>query len=236
MRRAFVTSAVLASSVMTSVVFACTSIEVRPTGAAVQASKGAFCGALASVDRAGANVTSTSGLLAVLKSHSRDLAIMKRNVPSDGLGQLTDQVLSVAETAISSNNANELNNVPSTASIDTYCRVDGTGKPLPSYFGKGTSSTFCSTYVPVHQVIENATQNGLNNSGVLAIITAHQAQLSQLASELSTLPKSIKAKATAAVHNAQTAVTTKNPSVLPSGNSKEARAYIAVALYCGQNM
>ena len=77
-----------------------------------------------------------------------------------------------------------------------------------------------------------AVSNAPNAAGVLAALTSHQSQISQIASELSTLPKSIKAKATATVDKAQTVITTKNPALI-KGNGNGSASY--VALYCGQN-
>ena len=105
---------------------------------------------------------------------------MKKNAPSGTLGQTVQQAVTAAEAAIASNNPNDLNNAPSGAGIDTYCGVNGQGKALPTYFNKGTGTTFCSTFVPVYQ----ATQNAPNKAGVLSILTAHQAQISQAATEL----------------------------------------------------
>jgi hypothetical protein len=47
--------------------------------------------------------------------------------------------------AIAANDASELPDPQANnGAIDTYCRVDGEGNPLPSYFGSGASSTFCA--------------------------------------------------------------------------------------------
>jgi hypothetical protein len=216
-------------SLMGSGLVACTSVGVSPAAAAEHASKAAFCGANESIDRAGANVTSNAGFLTVLKKHTHDLTVLMENAPPGALGQTVDETVTAAEAAISSDNANELNNIPDSGSIDTYCGVNGNGASLPSYFGKGTATSFCSTFLPVYQSAQNAT----SKAAVLAAITAHQAQVNQLASELSSLPKSIKGKATAAVDNAQKAIASKNPADLGGGNGGGPASY--VALYCGQN-
>jgi hypothetical protein len=229
MRRAAFASATVILTVVASGIVASSNVGVGAADAAEYASKAAFCGANESIDRASANVDSNAGFLAVLKTHSHQLAILKKNAPSGALGQTVQQLVSGAEAALSSNNANALNNLPNGGAIDTYCGVEGNGNPLPSYFGRGTTTSFCMTFIPVWQ----DTQNAPNQAGVLSILTAHQAQISQLASELSSLPKSIKAKATAAVDKAQTAITTKNPSAIGGGNGNGPAGY--VALYCGQN-
>jgi hypothetical protein len=53
---------------------------------------------------------------------------------------MVNEVVTEAEPAVCSNNANEFNNIPDGADIDTYSGVNGNGAPLPAYFGKGTSS------------------------------------------------------------------------------------------------
>ena len=228
MRRFVVSSSMLVVSVVASGIVASTSVGVSTAGAAEHASKAAFCGANDSIDRASANVDSNAGFLAVLKKHTHDLTVMKENAPPGAMGQTVQQVVTEAEAAISSNDANDLNNIPGGENIDTYCGVNGTGAPLPSYFGKGKASTFCSTFLPIFQGVSNAS----SPAGVLALLTADKAQVSQLASELSTLPKSIKTKATATVDKAQTAIASNSAAALKENGGGPAPY---VALYCGQN-
>jgi len=213
---------------LASGIVACPNVGVSAARAAERASKAAFCGANDSIDRASESVNSDAGFLAVLKAHTHDLAILKKNAPPGALGQLVQEVVNGAEAAVSSNNANDLNNIPNGAAIDTYCGVDGNGHPLPAYFGTGKATAFCSTFLPIYQAVGNAP----NAAGVLAVLTAHQSQVSQLASELPTLPKSIKAKATATVDKAQAAIKANNAAVI-KGNGSGSAMY--VALYCGQN-
>lgn len=221
-------SAALILAVVSCGIVASTTIGVSVAGAAEHASKAAFCGANDSIDRASASVTTNAGFLAVLKKHTHDLAVLKENAPPGTMGQTVQEVITEAEAAISSNNANELNNIPGGGNIDTYCGVNGNGKPLPSYFGSGKTTAFCSTFLPIFEAVGNAP----NAAGVLTALTADKSQISQLASELSTLPKSIKAKATTTVDKAQAAITTNNAAAI-KGNGSGSAQY--VALYCGQN-
>lgn len=229
MRRLLLASVAGLLAIVASGIVACISVGVGTAAASPNASKTVFCGANDTIDRASANVMTNSGFLAVLKSHTNDLAIMKKDSPPGALGQTVQQLVSAAQAAVSSNNANALNSLPNGASVDTYCGVQGNGDPLPPYFGAGKTTTFCSAFVPIWQ----ATQNAPNQAGVLSVLTAHQAQVKQLASELSTLPQSIKAKATAAVDKTQKAIATNNPSAIGGGNGGGPASY--VALYCGQN-
>jgi hypothetical protein len=227
MRRMVLALATAFLAVVASGLMACTTLGGASAGAAEHASKAVFCGANDSIDRASANVTTNAGFLAVLKSHAHDLAVMKKDAPGGSLGQTVQQVVSTAEAALASDNANELNNLPSGGSVDTYCGVDGMGNPLPSYFGTGKTTTFCSTFLPIFAAVGNAP----DAAGRLAALSAHKSQITQLSSELSTLPKSIKAKATTTVDQAQTAVSTNSAAALnASGGSAS-----YVALYCGQN-
>jgi hypothetical protein len=216
-------------TVLASGIVVTSNLGVGAAGAAEYASKAVFCGANDSIDRASANVNSQAGFLAVLKTHSHDLAILKKDAPPGSLGQTVQAIVSAAQAAISSNNTNDLNNVPGGASIDTYCGVDGFGNRLPSYFGKGKATAFCSKFLPVYQAVGNAS----DKAGILAALTAHQAQINQAATELSSLPKSIKSQATTTVDKAQKAITTQNPSELGNGNGNGPAGH--VALYCGQN-
>jgi len=217
--------AVLASGIVAS-----TSIGVSTASAAELASKTAFCGGNITIDKASANVDTNAGFLKVLEHHKSALSTMEKNLPSGTLGTEARDEIAAAQAAVASGNVNDLNNAPSSAGgdIDTYCGVNGNGDPLPAYFGTGKATAFCSTFLPIYQAVSNAP----NAAGVLAALTSHQSQVSQLASELSTLPKSIKAKATATVDKAQTVITTKNPALI-KGNGNGSASY--VALYCGQN-
>ena len=212
-----------------------TNVAVSGAGASEHATrpvvhvrKSAFCNANIGIDRASANVDSEAGFLAVLKTHSHDLAILKKDAPSGAVGQLAIKVVDGAEAAVSANNANALNNLPDGSSLDTYCGVDGSGAPLPAYFGTGTSTSFCTNFVPIFEGVSNAQ----NAAGVLAVLMSHASQITELSSELSTLPKSIKATATTTVDKAQAAITTNSAAAIKGNGSGAA---MDVALYCGQN-
>ena len=105
--------------------------------------KTAFCSANVAIDKATAKVTSEAGLLAVVKTHSADLKAMKKDAPAGAVGATVRKVVAAVDAAIASGNANDLNNVPNGAAVDTYCGVDGEGTPLPKYFATGKGTTFC---------------------------------------------------------------------------------------------
>ena len=228
MRRVTFASAAVILAAVASGIVAGPTVGVSVAGAAEHAGKAAFCSANDSIDRASANVNSNAGFLAVLKKHSHDLTVLKENAPAGAMGQTVKEVVAEAEAAISSNNANDLNNIPDGGSIDASCGVNGDGAPLPSYFGTGKTTAFCLTFLPIFEAVGNAP----NAAGVLSALTADKSQISQLASELTTLPKSIKAKATTTVDKAQAAITSDNAAAIRGNGSGSAQD---VALYCGQN-
>ena len=190
----------------------------------------AFCAGNIKIDKAAANVNSNAGFLTVLKHNKSALSVMEKNLPSGTLGTEARQLITAAQAAIASGNANALNNAPSSAGgdIDTYCGVDGNGDPLPAYFATGKGSSFCSTFIPLFEAVGNAD----SPAAVLAVLDANKTQIAQLATEVSGLPASIKAKASATVSKAQTAITKNSAASLKQNGNGPAGA---VALYCGQN-
>jgi hypothetical protein len=213
MRRIFMalTAGVIAVPVA---VVACSSVGVVTAGASLYASKGAFCGANDAIDRETANVESGTGFLKVMKSHTHQLDVMEKNLRS----------------AIKTGNANTFFALAgsSAGASDTYCGVQGNGQPLPAYFKQGAKSSFCKTFLPVYGAVSDAQ----SDADTLAAVTAHQTQINQLGSEVSTLPKSIKAQATKAMQTAQAAIASESATPITSDNSNSAPD---VALYCGVN-
>ena len=120
------------------------------------ANKTALCSANEAIDKATASVSSTAGLLAVLKTHAADINTMKKDAPAGAVGATVKRVVAAADSAIASGNANALNSVPNGGAVDTYCGVDGEGVPLPKYFATGKGTTFCATFVPIYQGVATA--------------------------------------------------------------------------------
>ena len=227
MRKVFLTGAVLALGTAGGLAGCSSSPSAAATAAA---RKTAFCGGNIKIDKASANVNSLAGFMTVLKEHKSALSTMDKNLPSGSVGTEAHQEIAAAHSAISSGNTNALNNLPSSAGggIDTYCGVDGNGDPLPSYFANGKGSSFCSTFIPLFEAVGNAD----SPAAVLAVLDANKTQIAQLATEVSGLPASIKAKASATVSKAQTAITKNSAASLKQNGNGPAGA---VALYCGQN-
>ena len=194
------------------------------------AHKTAFCAGNVKIDKAGASVNSEAGFLTVLKHNKAALSAMGKNLPSGTIGTDARKEIAAAQKAIATGNVNDLNTVPQSAGgdIDTYCGVDGNGNALPSYFATGKGSSFCATFLPIFAAVGNA--NG--PAGALAALEANKTQIAQLATEVSGLPASIEAKASATVSNAQTAITQNSAASLNGNGNGPADA---VALYCGQN-
>jgi hypothetical protein len=203
---------------------------VGAAAAAKGASKAVFCGANDAIDRESANVESVTGFLAILKSHPNQWNALKKNVPSGPLGTTVRRLINAVESAQSTGNTGEFISAVSSSGgdVDTYCGVQGNGRPLPAYFNKGTNTSFCSTFMPVYEAV------GYDSSeaAALAALTTHQTQIGELASGLAALPKSIRSKAASLVSLAQTAIATKNAAPVTSDHSQNGPD---VALYCGQN-
>jgi hypothetical protein len=219
------TLAALASGIVVS-----TDTGTSTAGASEYASKAAFCGANNAIDRESANVESVTGFLNVLKSHPNQWDAMKKNVPSGALGATVRKLISAVESAQNTGNTGAFSNALSTSggNVDTYCGVEGDGKPLPAYFNEGTKTAFCKAFLPVYEAVGYES----SNEAALSALTAHQTQISQLASELTTLPEPVKAKATLLVNTAQTAIIAKNAAPVTNDHSSNGPD---VALYCGQN-
>ncbi|HLN41218.1 MAG TPA: hypothetical protein VK215_02125 [Acidimicrobiales bacterium] len=228
MRKVFLTSAAVMALGMAAGMTGCSSSPSAASTAAAR--KTAFCGGNIKIDKASGNVDSAAGFLTVLKDHKSALSAMEKNLPSGTLGTEAREEIAAAQAAVASGNANDLNNAPSSSGgdIDTYCGVDGNGDPLPAYFATGKGSSFCTTFIPIYDAVGNAT----SASGVLAALEANKTQITELATEVSGLPSSIKGKASATVSKAQTAIA-ENSAASLKGNGNGPAA--AVALYCGQN-
>jgi hypothetical protein len=197
---------------------------------AVSVHKTSFCAGNLKIDRASVNVNSESGFLTVLKDNKSALEEMTNNLPSGSLGSQARQEITAAQSAIASGNTTALNNVPQSAGgdIDTYCGVDGAGNPLPTYFATGKGTSFCKTFVPIYNDVSNAS----SAAGTLQVLVSNKAQIDQLATEVSGLPSSIRAKASQTVSNAQTAISENSTAALNQNGNGPASS---VALYCGQN-
>ena len=231
MRRMVLASIGAFLAIAASGIAASTSVGVSTVGATELASKTAFCGGNIAIDKASTKVDSNAGFLNVLKHNKSALSAMDNNLPPGTIGTEARDEVVAARAAVASGNVDDLNTVPSSAGgdIDTYFGVDDNGQALPSYFSKGKATSFCSTFLPIYEAVSNAP----NAAARTAAFTAHQTQINQLASELSTLPKSIKAKATTTVNKAQAAIKSDNSASATTGSGSGAAAY--VALYCGQN-
>jgi hypothetical protein len=212
-------------------IVACSSVEVATAGASVYGTKGGtFCAADDTIDRDTANVQSEAGFVRALKTHKHQIDVMKANLPSGSVGQDAKKLLNIAESVIAGGNPNQFFAAAGNSSgdIDTYCGVQETGKPLPAYFKQGAKTSFCKTFLPVYEAVSNAT----SDAATLSAVTSHQTQLNQLASELSTLPKSIKTQATGLIQTAQSAIAANSGTPIINDTSDNPTD---VALYCGQN-
>jgi hypothetical protein len=200
------------------------------TAASTAARKSAFCTANDKIDKASANVTSAAGFLAVLKVDAAALDAMDKNAPAGKLGKEVRTLVTQARSAVSSNNANVLNTSSNNGGdVDTYCGVDGSGAPLPSYFAAGKGSAFCS----VSNSIDAGTGAASDAAGVLAFLAGHQPLINQYATYVPNLPTSIRSDAQTLVMTARAAIAANNANLL--GTQAVSNASMSVQLYCGQN-
>jgi hypothetical protein len=205
------------------------SVGIGEAGAAqhaLDASKAAFCHADIAIDRASANATSAADFIAVLKAHQQDLTTMAKNAPSGSLGRLAKKLVATAQNAVATNNPSPLATVQG-GPVDSYCGVDGRGRPLPSYFNTGKGTAYCTNFLPIYRGVGAAT----TNADVLSAFTDHKAQVRQLAADAP--------KVAASVRSAAATMAAKSKAIVASPNitSVEALASSAgkLALYCGQN-
>jgi hypothetical protein len=230
MRRIFMALAVGVIAVPAGVV-ACSSVGVATAGASVYGMKGgAFCGADDTIDRDTANVDSAAGFVKALKAHKHQIDVMKANLPSGAVGKDAKKLVTIAESVIAGGNPSKFFDAAgnSSGAIDTYCGVQGNGQPLPAYYKQGAKTSFCKTFLPVFEAVSNAS----SDAATLSAITSHQTQINQLASELSTLPNSIKTQATGLITTAQSAIAANSATPIDNDTSDNPAN---VALYCGQN-
>jgi len=213
---------------------ACGSSTPKKTASSTAASAGnkaAFCNADIDIDKASQNTTSMAGFLSLLKSHQADLTAIKNDGPASIHSQ-AQALVATAEKAIADNNPNEINSSAGNndgAAVDTFCNVDGSGNPLPSYFGTGKGTAFCSVADQINQGTNAAT----GAPQVMAFLAAHQNLVNEFATDLSTLPVKQKAEAQYLVTTTRAAISSNNPTAL--GASTTASDSEDIQLYCGQN-
>ena len=198
--------------------------------AATTSQKAAFCAADVTLDKAGSAVNSPSAFLDVLKANPTAIAALQANAPSGKVGTEAKALVSAANSAVASNNANSLSQVPNSygADVDTYCAVDGNGDPLPSYFGVGKGSAFCS----VNDQISAGTTAAQSPADILVFLKAHQNLVNQVGNDLGSLPSSLKSEVQTLVATSQQAIATNNSNLLTQAIGKDA---MDADLYCGKN-
>jgi hypothetical protein len=202
------------------------------TGTTPQALKAAFCAADKRLDKASAGVTSDAGFLRVLKANPSALQAIGDDAPAGKVGRQARALAKAAEAAVASNSATRLHD-PSLdsagADVDTYCRVDGTGNPLPHDFAKGRGTAFCV----VSNAINTGTQAATNEAAILAFLAANQTLINQYAFYVPHLPSPARAAAQALVTAARAAIAANSPTSLETRTVS--RASTAVKLFCGEN-
>ncbi|HET6964553.1 MAG TPA: hypothetical protein VFH58_07240 [Acidimicrobiales bacterium] len=202
------------------------------TTSGANAKKTAFCNANKTLDKASSSVNTSADFLAVLKANASTLATLKANLPPGKVGAEASALVEAANNAVATNNPNALFN-PSLRSdggdVDTYCGTDGSGDPLPPYFGAGKSTAFCS----VNDQINAGTESAQSGADTLTFLAAHQDLVNQFANDVPGLPSSIRSQAQTLVTTARQAIATKNGDLL--NTQAIGTDAMNVSLYCGQN-
>ncbi len=210
---------------------ACGNSKTAPAPIA-QARKTAFCAADKRLDKADATVTSEKGFLRVLKANPSALRTIGNDAPAGKVGRQARALAKAAEAAVASNSPSRLSD-PSLdsagADVDTYCRVDGTGNPLPHDFGKGRQTAFCA----ISNSINEGTQAATNEAGILAFLAANQTLINQYAFYIPHLPSPVRTDAQTLVTTTRAAIAANSPASLET--RAVSRASTAVQLFCGQN-
>ncbi|HET6966159.1 MAG TPA: hypothetical protein VFH58_15390 [Acidimicrobiales bacterium] len=198
---------------------------------AASASKGAFCADDVKLDKAGSAVMSMAGYVQVLKTNQSLLTDMAKHLPSGSLGTEAQQLLGAANTAVSTDSGAGLSSpalMKAGADVDTYCGVDGSGDPVPSNFGQGKRTAFCS----VDSQISAGTASATDAASVLAFLSSHRSLVDTFGADLSSLPSSIKSTAQTLYSTTQSAISTGNAGAFGSRAIHDATD---VDLYCGIN-
>ena len=200
------------------------------TGAS-SGSKTAFCNADIDLDRAGSSASSMQAFLTVLKNHPADLSALKNDAPAAVRSQ-AQTLVAAADQAMARNDPSGLDTAATSnagGAVDTFCGVDGSGKPLPSYFGAGKGSAFCSVEAQINQ----ATTTAQGPQQILAFLSSHQDLVNQFSTDSASLPAAQKAEAQQLVSTARTAISSNDAT--PLGSDATISASTDLSVYCGQN-
>ncbi len=223
---------VLLIGLLAAGVAACGSSTPKKAASSTATSTGnktAFCNAQIAIDKA-FSVTTFAGYLTVAKSHQSDLTAVRNDGPAPIRSQ-AQGLVTLTEKAIADNNPNELitsAGASDAAAVDTFCGVDGNGNPVPSYFGAGKGTAFCSVSNQINKATSTATP-----PQILSFLLAHQNLANEYATDLSALPAKQKAEAQQLATISRTAISSNNPAGLGSTTANNDSADIN--LYCGQN-
>ncbi|HEX4862429.1 MAG TPA: hypothetical protein VFV02_00055 [Acidimicrobiales bacterium] len=217
---------------LTFAVAACgSSSKTSSSGATSANTKSVFCGDNVKLDKAFANVQSTSDLLSAMKTNQSVINEMAAHLPPGTVGNEAKQVLTAVQQAIAKDDASVLATVNNSygGDIDTYCGVDTNGDPLPANFAKGKGTSLCNADATLSDGVGNAS----DSTAVLAFLKSHPTEINTFAAGISGLPSSVQTAAQTLVSTARTAITSNDPSGLDGQSFQDAGS--AVDLYCGIN-
>jgi len=191
--------------------------------------RSAFCVANDELDRATADITSPSQAVPILKANQDLINQLEHNYPSGTIGNEARKVVQVARTVIATDSANALNSPAfqnGTTDMNTYCRVDSNGNPLPSYFGMGKQTSLCRNGAPLANNVAPS-----QPSASVAFLQTHRGTVNAFAASISTLPKDLRSDGRTLVSALRATISSGNPNPLETQAFETAA--VAMNDYCG---
>jgi hypothetical protein len=106
---------------------------------------------------------------------------MADNVPNDpAILAHAQALIAAARTALATNDPTVLqqpSSMTAGAKVDAYCGVDGTGNPLPSYFGDGKEYAGCKSFIALDRGVRSAA----TPQDAVAFLRANETKINDLA-------------------------------------------------------
>jgi hypothetical protein len=202
------------------------------SGGSSATQKAAFCADNVKLDQASANTSTPQQALQVLKTNESTLDDLANHLPSGKVGQEAQALVTAFKNAISKNDTSVFNSQTlgqDGADVDTYCGVDGSGNPLPSYFAQGKGSALCNA----NATLSNGVGSAASAADAVSFLEAHQSDISTFSAGIPSLPSSLQGEAQTLVSTAQSAISQNDGSLLQSQTvSNDSND---IDLYCGVN-
>ena len=214
--------------VMSSVVLFLVAAGAAACGSTPHVSKAAFCSDNSRLDEVTSQVTSAAGFVSALKANRAAIDDFAKNIPDGNIRAEAQKLVDAARAVMASNNANRFSGpalAAAAAKVDTFCRVESTGTPLPVDFGSGKGSAFCAD-----EAVISAVLSAPNAHATLAFLKTNQSKITDYSSRA---PTSLEGDVGAIVKAANGAIAANDASKFETQGV--ALAFNNVDLYCGVN-